>query len=278
MASLVDRKTGREWLWQNPHLTMRLPVYGESYTENIDFGGWDEMFPSISPARLADGTDIPDHGDLVGLAAEVQAIDDHSFDTIWHVRSVPARFTRRITLQGASIQVDYSLESMHEQPIPYLWACHPLIALESGMSLEVPTQKWQSQATGETADLPMNLPSSAGSCIDIDDPELNTALSPFAQKIFTTKGAVSELKLNAPDGSALLVTWDIETLPYLGIWLNLRGWSGCGSAPYLNLGIEPTTAPHDDLLEAMKEDQQRQLAPGEIHRWSMRLSLKHRTI
>ena len=51
MTSLVDRRSGQEWLWENPYLAPRPVVYGESYTEQLDGGGWDEILPR-SPAPI----------------------------------------------------------------------------------------------------------------------------------------------------------------------------------------------------------------------------------
>ena len=73
ISSLFDKSSKREWLWTHPSLQRRPPVYGESYVENLDSGGWDEIFPSVSPCRLEDGTRIPDHGDLVFVPASFES-------------------------------------------------------------------------------------------------------------------------------------------------------------------------------------------------------------
>ncbi|MCP5536452.1 MAG: hypothetical protein H7A51_09495 [Akkermansiaceae bacterium] len=278
ISSLVDRRTGREWLWKNPHLTIRQPVYGESYTKNIDFGGWDEIFPSISPVTLADGTKIPDHGELVFLPATVQQTGPHTLVTTWLGRAINTKFIRTITLEDSLVRVAYALESLQAQAVPYLWACHPLIALEPGMVLEVPTQRFLTRDTTPIPDLPITHLSSGGSRFDIADPQSDASVAAMAHKIFTTKGDVDSLKIEAADGGVLELSWDLETIPYLGLWLNLRGWSGCDVPPYFNLGIEPTTAPYDELLEAVESGCHRILAPGDVHRWSMQFRLNdHRS-
>ena len=70
IAEFIDRRSSRNWLWQNPHLPMRRPVYGSDYGRELDSGGWDEILFSTSPCEigLPDGTQhsVPDHGDLVG--------------------------------------------------------------------------------------------------------------------------------------------------------------------------------------------------------------------
>ena len=52
ISSIFDKSSGQEWLWTNPWLPLRQPVYGESYVGSLDFGGWDEIFPSVDPCRI----------------------------------------------------------------------------------------------------------------------------------------------------------------------------------------------------------------------------------
>jgi hypothetical protein len=97
---------------------------------------------------------------------------------------------------------------------------------------------------------------------------------PFAAKLFTAKGAVKEVTIGSPNGQEKLhLKWNSADAPYLGLWLNCRGWSGCGSEPYFNLGVEPATAPFDDLLAAMADGSGRHLAPGESRRWNVTIEL-----
>jgi len=55
----LRRLRGREWLWRNEQIPLRLPGSGTSYVETADSGGWDECFPTVGPSL-----DLPDHGEL----------------------------------------------------------------------------------------------------------------------------------------------------------------------------------------------------------------------
>jgi len=72
----------------------------------------------------------------------------------------------------------------------------------------------------------------------------------------------------------LRLSWDKADAPSLGLWLNVRAWSGSGSPPYFNLGVEPSTAPCDDLTTAIKSGHGRHLAPGETHSWEFTLAVE----
>jgi hypothetical protein len=109
ITSLIDRRSGRDWLWRNPHLAPQPAAGLESYTEHLDAGGWDEILPSVAPCRLSDGNSIPDHGDVVRLPAKVvSASEDHCVLTT-DLHSLPLRFTRELRVEGARLTIHYTL-------------------------------------------------------------------------------------------------------------------------------------------------------------------------
>lgn len=278
IASLQSVKSGREWLWTNPHLPMAAPVYGASYIEKQDFGGWDEIFPSVSPATV-EGFAIPDHGDLAVLAWEVVEQSATRVKMAVTTRFAPVCFERTLALDGAHLCVDYRMTNLGAKPVPYLWCAHPLIALEPGMSIGLPTGGAMriDGGAGVQAGASFAWPHAPGlpALNRVPDPGA-PGFAPFAAKVFTAQGAVDEVAIGAPDGSEKLrLAWDKADAPYLGLWLNCRGWSGCGSAPYFNLGVEPATAPFDDLGAAMKDGSGRHLAPGETRSWSLKVTLEN---
>ena len=266
ISSLIDQQSGREWLWTHPSAKRRLPVYGESFVEELDTGGWDEIFPSVAPCILKDGTVIPDHGDLVFLPAELSDQSTDSLTLITQTRAITTRFTRRLRLEKRTLQIDYSLESLTDKTIPYLWATHPLIALEDGMALEIPTTEFTSTDG-------LALEQHRGrSIIRIDDPAVR-GTPPHMLKFFTARGSTSYFTLRATDQSSLRMDWNPEENPFLGLWLNQRNWSGIGNVPYFNLGVEPTTSPHDSLADAIAAGDHHTLDAFTTKRWSIRLTL-----
>lgn len=272
ISSLKSVKSGRQWLWLNPHLPIAVPVYGASYVEKMDFGGWDEIFPSVSPARM-EGLDIPDHGDLAVLPWQVVEQSANYVKMAVTTRFAPVMFERTLTLEGVQLRADYRMTNLGDKPVPYLWCAHPLVALEPGMTIELlaGTPMRIDGGVGVLAGAQFVWPQPPGlpNLSRVPDPA-TPGFAPFAAKLFTAKDAVGEVAIGAPDGrEKLRLQWDASDAPYLGLWLNCRCWSGCGSAPYFNLGVEPATAPFDDLGAAMREGSGRYLAPGEIRSWSL---------
>ncbi|NWK54964.1 hypothetical protein HW115_05045 [Verrucomicrobiaceae bacterium N1E253] len=277
VASLKDLRSGREWLWNNPYLQARLPVYGESYIEQLDVGGWDEIFPSVSPDQLEDGTKIPDHGDLVFLPADVSCEDDRTLTCRYHTRCFKTIFTRTLRLEGERVMVFYSLKSEQAAPVPYLWAAHPLIALESGMSLELGagSEVYPGSDADQGGEMIFSRRPSGSWTYEVSDPDLDEGVKPQAHKCFFRVGSKPEVAIRCRDGSGLKLSWEGESVPYLALWMNLRAWSGSGSLPYFNLGVEPTTAPFDALSDAIQHRHQRVLGAGQTHCWGMQFELKH---
>jgi len=259
MTSLVDRR-GLEWLWSNPHLASRPPVYGESYIEKLDGGGWDEILPSVSPCQIPDTGNIPDHGDIAHLPATIVSARKNHVVLSTNLRSLPLRFTRDLRLQDSQLKISYTLESLSDRPIPYLWAAHPLFLLESGMEITgIEDIHFQTSAEIGKPPSPIRY-----------IPDFHAAdFQPYACKLFSPAGSMKRIGLRRRDGSAIELSWDPGEIPHVGLWLNVGAWSGCGSPPYFNLGIEPTTSPHDSLVDAIKDGSAMQIQSGERKQWSL---------
>lgn len=277
LTSLQSLRSGREWLWKNPHIATQPQAYGVSYIEKLDSGGWDEIFPSVGPCT-PEGWQVPDHGDLVSLPWEVLATSAQKLVMAVTTRFAECRFTRTLVLNGSELQVTYRLENRGAEAVPYLWCAHPLIAIAPGMRIELPAggamrlDGGVNVPSGESFTWP-DLPG-LGAVDVIPDPHA-AAFAPFAAKMFTAAGAVDRIAVRTADGKeALHLAWNRDDAPFLGLWLNCRGWSGCGSPPYFNLGVEPATAPFDSLEDALKDGSGRWIEAGASMEWKMTLSVQ----
>ena len=279
IRSIINRRTGRDWLWHNPHLPQAVPEYGQPYVTDLDTGGWDELFPSVSPGTFADGTSVPDHGDLVGLPWKILARTELELTMEVRARSVPATLQRTVRLAGKESHVgstrsdrdapdlilDYTLTFHSGRSHPYLYAAHPLFALEAGSEIQLPagTSFAVEGALGDT-------PHQAGDTIAWPAGFRCRPETPaHALKLFTGSGAVDRVTLTHSSGESLELSWTAAQLPHLGIWLNHHAWSGVNGVPYFNLGLEPGTAPADTPdWEAPLVD------TPDVLRWSIELRIK----
>ncbi|MFI5314588.1 MAG: DUF5107 domain-containing protein [Myxococcota bacterium] len=248
IASLVNRATGREWLWRNPYLPYRRAAPGDSYVALHDTGGIDECFPTVAPTDS-----LPDHGELYSQAWTVERRTDDSL-----VTSVPGpraryRFQRTLHLARAAarLDLDYRLENLSDGELPFVWCLHPLFAIEPGMRIE--------------------LPDSPPLCVP--DPS-SRDFAPSASKTFAgplTRGEVG--LVTADGGEALRLRFDPAQTPFVGVWRNFAGWSGAGTPPYFNLALEPSIGDSDSLDEAIARGTAGLLAPRAVRSWRVAIEL-----
>ncbi len=285
ISQITCLRTSRRWLWHNPHLAQHTPRPGTSYVEEFDTGGWDEVFPTVSPCVTGgawSGMTLTDHGELWCRPWTCDAKDsaDGVLTTVLDDGHLPFRLERRLKISRdtARLTLEYTLANRSQAPMPYIWAAHPLIALTPGMQIRLPRGVRTTctgcvgdggPSVGDTFAWPRfntGAPTDAGRVPGADAPG-------WAAKLFTERGSAEWVEIAAPDGQAMRLSFDPAEVPHVGLWLNYRGWSGCGSPPYLNAGIEPTTTAADSLADAPAAPV---LAPGETRAWGLTVELLDR--
>ena len=285
ISVITDLQTGRNWLWQNPHLPITNNRSGENYGQSLDSGGWDEILLSIATSEIeatnSTRVEIADHGDLVrqSWTAEIQS------DTNGNQRcrmtaggaTLNYDFVRMVRLQSDApiITFDYSLTNNEAFEWPFYWCPHALLDAQSGMTIELPP------------DLPFHLDGAEVPAIERwprlpveGRPSLDLSNSfaadgeVFAHKVFARSPSDGTVSVVAPGtNERLTMTFDPDVLPWLGLWINNRGWSGCGSEPHQNLGLEPSTTNYDCVAEAVRNDAIDWIQPGETRAWTLTVEL-----
>jgi len=263
--SLRDSRTGREWLWRHPRLIYKHVPHGSSYTAQSDTGGWDECFPSVAeceyPSAPWQGAAIQDHGELWSQTAAFEIneqADQVTLLTRWQGIALPYTFTRIITIteNSACLHVEYEVENKSDQPINYVWCIHPLLAIEPGMELRLPS----SARFNVGGSIPPNLVSPQQNLgypfatSGLKFPALPEASTARAIKIWSDPLPDGEgwVSLHAQDG-ALQMRWDVTLLPQVAAWMNFGAWAADGGTPYYNLGLEPCIGAQDSLNDAVNQ-------------------------
>ena len=181
----------------------------------------------------------------------------------------------------APLVVDYALTNRSDAPLPYLWAAHPLIAMAPGMALVLPagTRCRVATAVGlpiDSGDKEFAWPIvrlTSGETVDVSCAPGHDF--PFAAKIFTSRLAEGRVSvLSEGRDETLTLSFDVDAVPYVGLWLNYGAWTGTNSPPYFNCGVEPTTSPHDDLGEAIRAGDAMLAAPHQTLAWRLILGFR----
>ncbi len=288
ISAITDRRSGRNWLWQNPHIPISSNRIGEDYGQHLDSGGWDEILLSVSADQIAlpgaGKHSIADHGDLVRQCWTANVSKNETGNELCETTvtgtTLDYEFRRILTLHRDSprLSVEYTLSNKEKFAIPWFWCAHPLLDVKPCMRLNLP-KGLRFRVEGEDqAKIRHQWPTirfEQNEIIDLSKIFDNDGKTRrFASKIFVRAPEDGTVTVEAPDShERLTLRFDPEILPWLGLWINNRGWSGCGSEPYRNLGVEPTTAPYDKVSDAIANDAVRWLKPGESCQWTLCVEL-----
>ena len=283
----LRRPRGREWLWRSAQIPLAPPEPGRSYVETADSGGWDECFPTVAPSPVPGappGTaELPDHGEL-WAASWQSSVYQHAGGTTLSAsttgRILPYEFHRDVTAARDEpvLRLSYRLRHLGERPFPWIWSAHPLLNVQPGSLLELPTmQQVRLDQVHGRSDLARNdivsWPAAVGG-------EAGRFRFPepagWAVKCFGDVGESGRMTLTDPrQGERLTILVSPAAVPQVGLWINCGGWAPPGRTPYYNLALEPCIGAPDSLADAVEEwGLARTLAPGEERAWELEVRLE----
>lgn len=282
----LRRLRGREWLWRNEQMPLALPLVDASFVETADSGGWDECFPTVGPSPIPGappGTpQLPDHGELWSASWTSSAYDHAGGVTLAAAaagRLLPYQFHRELTLDHRDplVRLSYRLKSTGNSPFPWLWSAHPLLNVQPGSTLEIPSLRQvrvgavhglPELSVGDIVSWPEAFGGRDGRFVFPDD-------GAWAVKLFGDVGQSGRMVLTDPRrGERLEMTVLPEEVPQVGLWINNRGWAPPGRTPYYNLGLEPAIGAPDSLDDAVRDwNLARTLEPGEERSWEVEVRL-----
>jgi galactose mutarotase-like enzyme len=282
----LRRLRGREWLWRNEQMPLALPLTDASFVETADSGGWDECFPTVGPSPIpgapAGTPQLPDHGELWSASWTSSAYDHAGGVTLAAAadgRLLPYQFHRELTLDRRDpvVRLSYRLKSTGNSPFPWLWSAHPLLNVQPGSTLEIPSLRQvrvgavhglPELSVGDIVSWPEAFGGRDGRFVFPDD-------GAWAVKLFGDVGQSGRMVLTDPRrGEQLEMTVHPEEVPQVGLWINNHGWAPPGRTPYYNLGLEPAIGAPDSLDDAVREwNLARTLEPGEERSWGVEVRL-----
>ncbi len=104
--------------------------------------GMDECLPTVAKSSIGvPDLEVPDHGDFWAIPWTV--IEPASSNTVTIAAdgiSRPLRFTKRLDLQPTFLRIDYTVQNTSSRNVDYLYACHPLFAIDQGDRVVLPTE------------------------------------------------------------------------------------------------------------------------------------------
>lgn len=274
ISSLVSGVTGIEFLTQSTNNDLHLKLGLDAQFQHGACAGIEECLPTVGICDdTTAGGPVPDHGDFWQLAWQVTAQSADHVALAANGFSRPLVFQKTVSLQKAGLSIRYRVQNVSASATSFLYACHPLFAVERGDRVVLPSEaetlRLAYTRTGRMGQ-PGDQVAWPGNGLDMVLP----AETGEAEMLYTGKLSTGRCGLFRSKGKqGLLLSFSPQKLPYLGLWLCCGGWPG-GSAPQqYAVALEPTTAPCGTLKQAQEKGLAFQLAPGEDFEWELGIHL-----
>jgi galactose mutarotase-like enzyme len=275
IASLRSVDSGLEFLTQSQRNETAATSGLNAEFRNGPCAGIEECLPTVARCDAStEGGPAPDHGDFWQLQWHVEHIDDCSTTLYADGFSRTLRFTKHLVVTGDTLRVEYSVANIGTTSQSFLYACHPLFAVDEGDLIILPSAVHslrldysRGDRLGNRGDV-ISWPVTA-SGIRLD--KTGSADTGHADMFYTeriNRGACSILRRSTEQ--SLDILFDPATLPYLGIWLCYGGWpdDATENLQYA-VALEPTTSPHNSLNTAQRAQAAMSLQPGETFHFAI---------
>lgn len=282
IASFFDLETGLEYLLQPAQgfIGRQSDDLWDRF-ENSACAGIDDCLPSVGACGPdTPGGPVPDHGDYWRLCWSILSTSGTESVTIAATGYSRSLYLEKdIRLQGSSLEIRYCLRNLKETPTPFLYALHPLLAVDPGDRILLPDQvkavrieSSRSQRLGDpgsVVDWP--LPYGPGSSIDLS--RTDSIDSSTAEMLYTDRMQAGWCGLyRAQSGTGIILRFNPGQLPYLGLWLCYGGWPDESRHPrQYAVAFEPTVAPRGTLSDALTHNEAPLLAGYASFRFEVKL-------
>ena len=281
-VSIRSVATGREFLWQDSTRPYKKPRFGDAFA-NYVASGFDECFPSIGECVYPEfpwkGITVPDHGELWCGPWLAEPRDAGIYLHRFGVR-FPYHFEKWVSLStnAGSYTIAYRLTNLSDFEFKYLWAAHPLLAIQEGMQVVLPdepqvrlTFALGNRVAGDFLQMFQWPWLSAPSGERVNYSLIGSAALNANDKLYADAPAEGWCALHdVQTGDFIAFSFPPEKLPFVGICINHGGWPFDGVKGYW-VALEPCTSLPDELDQAIARNKNAVLAPHSTTEWSLTL-------
>jgi galactose mutarotase-like enzyme len=193
----------------------------------------------------------------------------------------PYRFERTLTVEAgqSAVRLAYRLTNFAPQPLPFVWAVHPLLNIAPGMQLHLPVEQVRlvfatDPALGRVGEV-LSWPGST----KFDLAQIPPRSMGQAVKLYTLplggSDPVTAALTDPYSGRSFAFHFDPAEITHIALWLNYGGWSPlAGTLPYYNLGFEPCIGGGDSLAEAAARSEVGLAGPRQTKTWQLEIDLR----
>jgi galactose mutarotase-like enzyme len=280
IQSIFHKEKNKEYLYQAVGNKYKKPKY-EMLFEKSECSGFDDMFPTITscyyPTEPWKGIRIPDHGEVWSLPWEYEINNNIINLTVYGLR-FPYKFKKEIKLINThEIYIKYKVYNNANYNFYFIWAAHPLFNCNQNTIII--------------------LPDSAKKIINVYDkskrlgnygnifpwPIVNADLNhKYNMSRIRTKSVeacekyyvFNEIKegwsslYDIETKEIITLSYPIEKVPYLGIWVNEGGLLG-----QYNVALEPCTGIFDRLDIAQQWNKIKVIKAKNKYEWFLKITI-----
>lgn len=246
VQTVFDRRSSRELLYQ------RRPRGGDDYLTTFS-GGWDELFPNDAPWRGQ-----PDHGRLWDLSLEIKERSPRHLIAQGELKDPLVSIVRLFELnpERPVLRTVTTLRA-HGSTGPWLWASHPMLAVQPGWSVHVDSENFEADV-----EVPGRFAPGGLAPKDVDLARVVPRDGAVLSEVVYVRGC-GEAAVKSNDGRfGTRLSWDRAFFPDL--WLvTLAGMYGID----LTVLLEAATCCPFRLDEAIEQGLSRRLSAGQQVSW-----------
>jgi len=278
IVSLLDKRNQIEWLVGPGGRPFRPAPYGSVFT-NQDMSGWDEMFPTIKACQYPNpqsdqSIPLPDHGELWAIPWQRIPTDKPALYFTVEGRALSYSFSRKIEFTAESVlKFTYHAINHSDAPLSALWAAHPQFLSGSDAKVILPPhisrvcnvlpESFGWALLEETMDWPeaTRLNGEPVRLDEVGSSELNQARKFYIPPEIKASWIAI---VRQPSQNWISLSWDVNEVPYLGIWVD-EGYI----SPESVVAPEPATGYYDSLALAIEKSRHMVIEPGKSVSWSL---------
>ena len=273
VSSLRSVESNAEFLTQSKRRGPYLQPSVDSLFQSGPCAGIEECLPTVGGCHV-NGLPVPDHGDFWQLPWQTITTSKTQAQIRAMGFSTPLLFTKTYSVEDRALRVHYMVENKSQEPIPFLYACHPLLSISQGDRIVLPSSirevlmSYSRHNRLGAAGRKITWPRTAhGVSLDLAEGESTG----FAEMLYTdrlTDGRCGIYRTSEHQG--LHISFSTEVLPFLGIWLCYGGWpEGDTQNLQYAVALEPTFAPVNTLAAAIEAGMGKFAMPGRPIVWEI---------
>ena len=257
IVSIIDKRTGHEFLWRNQALRLELKPSGTEYDPNF-YGGIDELLPN-DLAEPIDRIECPDHGELWTTPLQPE-ISGERLVVHGELPLFGLQYRREMHLRGDGpwVNFKYQITNTTKEPRQFLWKLHAAIAVQQGDVIDCPARRaqivdpaWSRFKT--TA--PFDWPKLEGRATNIVPPKDGTM--DFFYLFDLPKGEMFWRRPSA--GLKFGYQFDTKVFPFAWLFASYGGF-----LDHYTIILEPCTAMPMSVKAAAAKGQCSPLQPGQV--------------